>query len=551
MKASFGSLSLSLKIVIMIVVVLAITLSSSAFYSIDTDNKRHIEHFYEKADILADVISRISTESLLTFDFFTLDENVKEISLKKDVVYCAIKSSQGEFLTAYLDVEDPLIAQYVQQTGSDKLHVVLPLVDNTDNTYKVIKKIKFDEQVLGEVHLVMSMESFDLHSRHVIIRELLVSGAIILVLVILIYQIFKRNILDRIKELIRCSQFVAQGKLNHQVNVKHHDELGLLGASFNEMIEKLQSNIQLKEQAVTEVSNLNRTLEQKVSDRTQQINEKNQVLSIQQEELKRHRDNLQEMMQEQMADLIVAKEQAESANVMKSEFVANISHELRTPMHAILSFSRFGIKKIKTAPLEKIEEYFVKIEQSGIRLLALVNDLLDLSKLEAGKFELNISDENLVSIAKHVLSESELILREKNIQLELDVRVENTDLQCDSAKIEQVIRNLLSNAVKFTPADKQIRIAIDELNNNHDFLEFKVEDEGVGVPDEELASVFDKFIQSSKTKNGAGGTGLGLPISKKIIELHSGKIRVGHAPKGGAIFWFEIPRKYNAAIGEV
>jgi len=236
--------------------------------------------------------------------------------------------------------------------------------------------------------------------------------------------------------------------------------------------------------------------------------------------------------------LATSKLAAESANQAKSEFLANISHELRTPLHGILSYATFGRKKYQTADPEQLLEYFQTIEQSGQVLLDLVTDLLDLAKLEAGKKVWNFAPVDLYSLILATMNEVRALAGERELTLRSPRADSETDLVADGPQIAQVLRNLLSNAIKFSPAGSAITI---ELERNNRFMTVSVRDQGVGIPEEELETVFDKFIQSSKTKSGAGGTGLGLAICREIIQAHHGAIWAENAPDGGAIFTFRLP----------
>jgi len=244
--------------------------------------------------------------------------------------------------------------------------------------------------------------------------------------------------------------------------------------------------------------------------------------------------------------LLLEKEAAELANKSKSEFLANMSHELRTPMHGILSFARFGIKNIAKGDIEQLARYFDRINLSGERLLVLLNDLLDLSKLESGKMELDLRPNDLKKTLEKCLLELESKVQEQ--QLEMKINCETDDLTAifDETRIGQVITNLLSNAIKFSPEGKSIFITMArKLKGSEPYLYFRIQDQGIGIPEDELFLVFDKFAQSSKTKSNAGGTGLGLAICKEIMDVQYGEIWAESIQDEGAVFQFNLPVSQN------
>jgi two-component system sensor histidine kinase/response regulator len=229
---------------------------------------------------------------------------------------------------------------------------------------------------------------------------------------------------------------------------------------------------------------------------------------------------------------------AEKANQSKSVFLANMSHELRTPMHGILSFARFGQQKIDTATKEKLKSYFDEIHESGGRLMSLLNDLLDLSKLEAGKVAYQLQENDLREAVNVVCLEMVGFAEEKGLKIDMAVNEANTSGIFDRERIMQVLRNLLSNALKFSTKGTTVGITLDRTSET---ISCRVTNYGVGIPKEELEAVFDKFVQSSKTKTGAGGTGLGLAICKEIVEQHSGKIWAESDSDGQTRFSVELP----------
>jgi PAS domain S-box-containing protein len=275
------------------------------------------------------------------------------------------------------------------------------------------------------------------------------------------------------------------------------------------------------------------------------------------EELTRHRDDLAGLVAARTASADAtrleaerAREAAETANRSKSDFLANMSHELRTPMHAILSFASFGVEKTGRAEREKLLHYFRNIQKSGARLLTLLNDLLDLSKLEAGKMEMQLRETDPAGLIREAAAEAEALANSHGIRIELDAPGQPLAAQLDAARMLQVLRNLLSNAIKFSRPGGTVTIGLQALpavrsGDGCACIEVVIRDQGIGIPEGELEAVFDKFVQSSKTKTGAGGTGLGLAICREIVQAHDGSIhaRNNPPPLPGACFTLRLPTR--------
>ena len=242
-----------------------------------------------------------------------------------------------------------------------------------------------------------------------------------------------------------------------------------------------------------------------------------------------------------VTELISAREQAMASSRAKSEFLANMSHEIRTPMNAIIGMTNIALS---AKSIERKDYALGKIDSASGHLLGIINDILDMSKIEAEKLELNPVAFDFEEMVKKVINIINLRIVEK--QQKLTVHIDENiprRLICDDQRLAQVITNLLSNAVKFTPEYGDIGLSAQLLNNEHEHcvLRISVSDTGVGIKEEQQAKLFNPFEQAeSSTTRKYGGTGLGLAITKRIVELMSGEISVSSAPGEGSAFTFTI-----------
>lgn len=275
------------------------------------------------------------------------------------------------------------------------------------------------------------------------------------------------------------------------------------------------------------------------------MKDKKHLLEERQQAQKDYESHLQREVNKRTEEAVKSKLEAQRANQAKSEFLANMSHELRTPMHGILSFSKFGVDRINEENKEKLLKYFQEIRSCGKRLLGLLNDLLDLSKLEAEKVDYDFKNQPFCPVVEKAICEVDALSKGKDLSVVFHRKGSSGKVKMDKNKIVQVVINLLSNAIKFSPKGEEILIDIHQHENH---LQLSIVDRGIGILESELKNVFDEFIQGSQTKSGAGGTGLGLAISKRIILDHQGEIWVENNPGGGTIACFLLPLKFKKEV---
>jgi len=261
-------------------------------------------------------------------------------------------------------------------------------------------------------------------------------------------------------------------------------------------------------------------------------------------ELESHRERLEQTVKKRTAQLEDAMQGARAANEAKSQFLANMSHELRTPMNAIIGYTEMLVEDAEDLGQDDFIPDLKKIHTAGKHLLALINDILDLSKIEAGKMELYCEDFEVSSLLKEIASTIHSLVEKNANQLELEYGDELGIMHSDLTKVRQCLFNLLSNACKFTEKGT-ITLSADRIEADADsMIRFRVADTGIGVPPENLEKLFQEFTQAdASTTRKYGGTGLGLTITRKFCEMMGGTIRVTSKIGEGTTFVIDLPLK--------
>ncbi|MET3132545.1 signal transduction histidine kinase [Oxalobacteraceae bacterium GrIS 1.11] len=388
--------------------------------------------------------------------------------------------------------------------------------------FKLTQKVFYHGEAIGDVGLEMDSSQLDgevASDRWIFAWTV---GGQLLLSMILIVTLLQRRVLQPIERLIHDSGRLARRDLTTPFNWAPTDELGSLGVSLEHTRLALQA-------LFSEIESKNLMLEKDIEQR-----------ALTEKELQLHREHLEELVGERTRELQAAKERADVANQAKSTFLSSMTHELRTPLNAVLGYAQ--ILKRDKGLSERQLLGLNTIQQSGEHLLMLITDLLDLAKIEAGKFELMPEAINFSTFLAGIVNIIRVKAEQKNLHFTLDLApgLPRTVL-IDEKRVRQILLNLLGNAVKFTDAGQvSLRVAGASAPTDQMRLHFEVSDTGVGMSAGQLERIFQPFEQVGDMQRKFGGTGLGLSISRQLVRLMDSDIEVASVAGAGSTFSFDI-----------
>lgn len=424
-----------------------------------------------------------------------------------------LQSLMSDRRVTSLIVRDQRFGTFLSEEHPERRH---------SHQYVIDRTILHDGSTIGQVSVEIDSSQLDeliAHDRFGF--EITVLGQLLFSL-LLIVMLLRLRLLKPIKRLILESQRLARKELSEPFLWHGNDELASLG-------HRLESTRQALHDLFDQLEAKNRELECDIEQRRKVENE-----------LQRHCEHLEDLVREHTAELMVAKDRAEVANRAKTAFLSSMSHELRTPLNAVLGYAQV-LKRdggLSGSQLANIDAIY----QSGEHLLALITDLLDLAKIEAGKFDVDPVPTNLASSLRIILDIIRVRAEQKGVSfvIKIDDPLPETVI-IDDKRLRQVLLNLLGNAIKFTDhGEVSLHVRATPRNDSEMLLHFEVRDTGVGLEQDQVHRIFEPFEQVGDIRRRYGGTGLGLTISRQLVRLMGGEIRVDSEPGSGSTFCFEL-----------
>ncbi len=482
-----------------------------------------------------------SLYAVLTNDQEMLKTLVRGPISEEEVVFCLIQNAQGTVLAKSSSAAYPgreknvhllTLSIPIQAKSWHGEKVPQPKLPVTPRDLRVesgqlselwqrLIREPVAQDAIGVVHLGLSLHRMDAAmvgvKEHVGILILAIVGIGIVVTIFLV-----DIIVNPIGQLVSATQRIARGDLSHPVAINTNDEIGDLARSFNQMVKQLEDSRE-------ELEDYSRTLEKKVEERTVKLRRNVRELS----DARKATLNILEDINEAKKELEKANRELMAMDEMKSKFLGTASHELKTPLTAIKANVDFILSGREGPIPRNLRQYLSTVQRNTNRIQEIMEKMLDMARIKAGKIGLLVEKVNLLSAVKGYVKEI------KPIEKPLDIKIKiprGVYVQADKDRLHDIYINLLSNAFKFTPKGGEVRIT---ARRDNDVVLAGVSDTGVGIPEDQCERVFDEFDQVDRRRY--GGTGLGLTIVKGIVEEHGGKIWVDSQVGKGSTFYFTVP----------
>ncbi|MGK7895616.1 MAG: ATP-binding protein [Xenococcus sp. (in: cyanobacteria)] len=497
------------KLTLVMTSLVTVTVAITTSVSIDRNHNIFRQELEQQAEVLLNTLIIATADSLYFGNVELLQDIIDELTIQQNILTSRAYHQDGRIIADTTIQEQHAFSLTADPLGKKILQGQTTMFKWKSDRLLAGKPIILGNETLGAISVELSIES--LHQKKLAERNQNLILALILGSIgAVISRGVSKSITEPLIKITQATEYLTQGDLESHIEIKTNDELAILAKAFNTMTAQLKhliKNLQQSQQcAAHKAAQLEETLKQ----------------------------------------LQQAKEKAETANQAKTQFLSNMSHELRTPLNGILGYVQILLRDHSLTPQQT--KGLNIINDSGNHLLTLINDILDLSKIEVGKLQLVTTDLHLRNFVQSIVGMMAMQAKLKHLQFEFQAQSNlPLGIQADEKRLRQILLNLLGNAIKFTDRGAvtlQINLVesdskVESWKSQQKTLRWEVRDTGVGMNSQQIAKIFQPFEQVGDLKRQDGGTGLGLTITQHLVELMGGKLQVSSQLGQGSTFWFE------------